>query len=155
MRSRRTIAMAPLPGAALPRAAQPRAQLPLAALLLAALLLRAIVPVGLMPSAVADGGFLTLCPERFGSAAITALLGESAHHVHHHHGVAADQDPASNPERCALGEGLASAVAVDAPALELLALAPAVFDRPVTLRTPDQPARQGYQARAPPARHSA
>ncbi|MFM8353987.1 MAG: hypothetical protein ACKOBM_03670 [Gammaproteobacteria bacterium] len=117
MRSRRTITMAPLPGADLPRAALPRAQLPLAALLLA------------------------------------ALLGESAHHVHHHHGVAADQDPASNPERCALGEGLASAVAVDAPALELLALAPAVFDRPVTPRTPDQPARQGYQARAPPARH--
>ena len=68
-----------------------RRNLALAPLLLAALLLRAIVPVGLMPSAVADGSFLTLCPDSFGSAAITALLGEHAHHNHHQH-----HDPAAS-----------------------------------------------------------
>lgn len=133
-----------------------RRNLALAPLLLVALLLRAIVPVGLMPSAVADGSFLTLCPDSFGSAAITALLGEHAHHNHHqHHDPAASGVSAANPERCALGEGLASAATVDAPAIAILTPAPATFSHPAAPPAPATPVRLGYHARAPPPLHSA
>ena len=127
-------------------------------LVLVGLLPKFLVPLGYMPSAIADGGPLVLC-ESF-----AALPGQAEDaHTHHHstaahgHG-ATDTDEAPAPdqdaghgqwERCSLG-GLATVAAItadwNAPLIdsthELVATA--------TRATYSRNQRQPFQARAPP-----
>jgi hypothetical protein len=116
-------------------------------LALGALLLRLLVPVGTMPSALADGWFLKLCPDRLPAETLARLLGEPHHHHH-----AADERTAS-PVRCDLGATLSGDVIKPDLAVPMLsATVVGVRFVPTAGAFAVSPALPPFHSRAPPAR---
>ncbi len=78
---------------------------------LLAMLLRAAMPAGFMPSALADGWYLQLCPHGLSPQVAEALFGTADHH--HHHGTdVPEQDSAHSPLQCEFGSGFAASALV-------------------------------------------
>jgi hypothetical protein len=119
--------------------------------------LRLLVPAGSMPSSVADGWYLSLCPDGLPPAALAALLGEpeATHHHHGHRDGSGDEGGGDTamalPADCELGSAFAAALAPGAlPTLALPHRTGASWTRPATA-PPAASSPSPYQPRGPPA----
>lgn len=115
---------------------------PAGGVVLASLLLRILVPAGFMPASVADGWYLTLCPDGWSRQALTVLLGHQHHHAPEHH--------SGGVQQCELGGGLAAPCVTAAGGAEPRAPgsspAPPLPQATPVLAVPDP----AFRPRAPP-----
>jgi len=116
------------------------------ALAVAALLLRVVIPVGFMPSGIAGGWYLELCPDGLPRQVVVALFGE--HYAHHgHHGVGGGV----SVYHCDYGGGAAGAWLLDHTVVPL-----GRFPAATLLFAPDEHRAAvsqwyGFRSRAPPS----
>jgi len=109
------------------------------------MLLRVAVPVGFMPSSLADGWYLKLCPDGMSDSAMMALLGQHDHSHHHQSGDSSEQ----SFDQCDLGSGFASAVISQSASLFLgLFIAALIVGKLLVAILQGRP--HLYFARAPP-----
>lgn len=62
-----------------------------------------------MPSALADGWYLKLCPDGISASTMMALLGQQDHGHYHGHGMESGDSSEQSFDQCDLGSGFASA----------------------------------------------
>lgn len=97
----------------------------IACISLLAILLRAFVPTGFMPSSLASGWYLMLCPDGISGSVLMALLEDQQDHSHHHMHGQGDGTPGSDSaeisgfSQCDLGSGYSSALVFQAAILVL------------------------------------
>lgn len=83
------------------------------------MLLRIAVPAGYMPSSLAEGWYLKLCPDGISASVMMALMGQQDHSHHHSHSMDQDGSSEQSFDQCDLGSGFASAALVQAASLAL------------------------------------
>jgi hypothetical protein len=116
---------------------------------LAGFALRALAPLGYMPSVAGSGLLFELCPEQLPPGFV--LSSTSSHHDHHNHASSAASAPADGADQCQVGHLLFSAIAIDAPAIDALAITSFSEFIPATDTTFSRTAATFYRSRAPPA----
>ena len=109
--------------------------------IVAAFILQSAIPLGYMPSSIADGIFVELCPDGLSANFVAAITGD--HHAHH-------ADDGSAFEQCEVGQSIqpAAASADFAHTIQKLALASESY--PATEAVFVRLHGNQYRPRAPP-----
>jgi hypothetical protein len=107
-----------------------------------ALLIRVAIPTGFMPSSMADGWYLELCPDGMPTQVMVALFGE--HHLHH-----GDSDEKTFFQ-CDYDGGAAGALLLDDSVCSSPAVAASSTYTAENISPPANKPLFGFRSRAPP-----
>jgi len=125
----------------------------LAGLALLTMLLRVAVPGGYMPTSIAGGWYLSLCPHGMPNPAAVAALANSAQHEHHHgHGAQGGHDhgAAHSFDHCELGSGLTLSATLEAFGLSFTLIPVPAAQAAQRTVAPQCSLSRIYHSRAPP-----